>query len=75
MKGHLAPPHKGGAADLADERPLARVHAPVLVHVALLRERLAAVVAAERFVAGMNSQVSVEVGALREPESREPWGH
>jgi hypothetical protein len=47
VQRHLAPAHEGGAAKLADERPLARVHAPVLVHVALLAERLAAKVAAE----------------------------
>ena len=43
------------------------MRAAVLLHVALLRERLRAEVAGERLEAAVHAQVRVEVGALREP--------
>ncbi len=55
MESHLASSHKRRPAKFADERPLARVNPSVLVHVPLLRERLAAEVARKRLVAGMDA--------------------
>ena len=43
------------------------MRAAVLLHVALLRERLRAEVAGERLEAAVHAQVRVQVGALREP--------
>jgi len=69
VQHHFAAASESRAALLADERFLAGVDSPVLLHVALLRKTLAAKVARVGLEPRVNPQMRVQVRSLSKPFS------